>query len=209
MTIPPIRLALGKHLGQVLTPELAYSIEFQAAETPNLTLAPEKFGTQEYAGYLIQVELLSAILPELHRLHEMQFQETERHRAGISLSANYDYMRAQERAGRMLQFTARDAATQELIGNMRMYLYQDLHAGLLCCKEDTFYVLPAHRGGFLSIRLCQFAERALVSIGVREIYLTTKFVNRASSMAKYLKFKPVATEHVKIFDEAGKPVSLE
>ena len=31
MTIPPIRLALGKHLGQVLTPELAYSIECQAA----------------------------------------------------------------------------------------------------------------------------------------------------------------------------------
>jgi len=195
---------LAKHADQVLTQDVARAILDDIF--PDRSHEPDKFGRLDYAGYSIQAERFTAVLPELERLHAAQWAETEKARLGVAMNPNYTHMAEQERAGQLIQFTARDAATWELVGNMRVYLYRDLHAQQFSCREDTFFVLPAHRGGFLAVRLWQFAERSVVSIGVREVRLSSKLVNKADRMAKYLKYTPVGTEFLKVFNEAGQPV---
>ena len=204
MSIPPLRLALGEYLGQVLTPEVACAIEAKAALTPDLRHEPTRFGLMHYRGYLVRCESFSEILPELHVLHEKHFAETEKHRAGVVMNPDYGYMKASERAGKLLQFTVRKGGF--LVGNMRVYLYHDLHAQQLTCREDTFYLLPEHRGSFLAVRLWQFVERSVLSLGVREIRFSSKLANKADRMAVYLDYTPVGLEFVKFFDEAGQLV---
>jgi len=196
--------AMAKRAGQVLTPAIAGDIIRDLF--PDKAFAPEQFGRLEYAGYSIQVEPFKMVLPELELLHAAQWSETEKARLGVSMNPNYAHMAEQERAGQLIQFTARDAATWELVGNMRVYLYRDLHAQQLCASEDTFFVLPEHRGGFLAVRLWQFAEKSVVSVGVREVRFSSKLVNKADRMAKYLKYTPVGTEFIKVFNESGQPV---
>lgn len=197
-------MAMARRAGQALTPSVAADI--LADIFPDKAYAPEQFGRLEYAGYSIQVEPFRMVLPELEVLHAAQWAETEKARFGVAMNPNYAYMAEQERAGQLIQFTARDAATWELVGNMRVYLYRDLHAQQLTAKEDTFFVLPEHRGGFLAVRLWQFAEKSVVSVGVREVRFSSKLVNKADRMAKYLKYTPVGTEFIKVFNESGQPV---
>ena len=207
MTVSPIRLALGEHLGRVLTPELACQIEASVIGIQvDKSIQPIQFGKFEYGNYSIQAEKFIDVLPELERLHAAQWAETEKARLGVAMNPNYAYMAEQERAGQLLQFTARDSDTWELVGNMRVYLYRDLHARQLTAKEDTFFVMPEHRGGFLAVRLWQFAEKSAVSIGVREVRFSSKLVNKADRMAKYLKYRPIGTEFIKVFNEIGQPV---
>lgn len=197
-----ICIALAKHADQVLTKDVARAILDDIF--PDLSYAPEQFGRLDYAGYSIQVERFKDVLPELEHLHAAQWEETEKARIGVAMNPDYAYMAEQERAGRMLQFTARDSATNELVGNMRFYRYLDTHAKQLCAKEDTFYVKPAHRGGFLAVRISEFAERSLVSTGVREIVFTSKLANKAHRMALFMKYTPIGIEFVKRFDASGK-----
>jgi len=199
-----ICIALAKHADQVLTQDVARAILDDIF--PDLSYEPDHFGRLEYAGYSIQAERFTSVLPELESLHAAQWSETEKARLGVAMDPNYTYMAEQERAGQLIQFTARDSATWELVGNMRVYLYRDLHAKQLTAKEDTFYVLPEHRGGFLAVRLWQFAEKSVVSVGVREVRFSSKLVNKADRMARYLKYTPVGTEFIKVFNEAGQPV---
>ena len=199
-----ICIALAKHADQVLTQDVARAILDDIF--PDLSYAPEQFGRMDYAGYSIQAERFTEVLPELESLHAAQWSETEKARLGVAMDPNYTYMAEQERAGQLIQFTARDSATWELVGNMRVYIYRDLHAKQLTGKEDTFFILPEHRGGFLAVRLWQFAEKSVVSVGVREVRFSSKLVNKADRMARYLKYTPVGTEFIKVFNEAGQPV---
>lgn len=199
-----ICFALAKHAEQVLTQDVARAILDELF--PDLSYAPEQFGRMDYAKYSIQAERFADVLPELERLHAEQWAETERARINVALDPDYKHMAESERSGQLIQFTARDSATWELVGNMRVYLYRDLHAKQLTGKEDTFFILPEHRGGFLAVRLWQFAEKSVVSVGVREVRFSSKLVNKADRMARYLKYTPVGTEFIKVFNEAGQPV---
>lgn len=196
---------LAAHAGATLTMDVAKRIINSLF--PNRTIPPDSFGVFEYGAYAIQCEAFADVLDELSVLHEMHFAETERYRAGVQIKPDLSYMAEKERAGQMLQFTARVKATGELVGNMRVYLYRDLHADVLTAKEDTFFIVPTHRGGFLAVRLWQFVERAVLSVGVREIRFTSKLSNGADRMAKYLKYQPVGLEFVKVFNDAGQPVN--
>ena len=64
MTIPAIRLALGEHLGKVLTPEIACAIELQAT-----TFVPSKFNddvvTSAGAVNLVTIEKMEALEREM------------------------------------------------------------------------------------------------------------------------------------------------
>lgn len=196
--------ALAKHADQVLTQDVARAILDDIF--PDLSYAPEQFGRMDYAKYSIQAERFADVLPELERLHAEQWAETERARINVALDPDYKHMAESERSGQLIQFTARDSVTWELVANMRIYLFHDLHAKQFCCREDTFFVFPKHRGSFLAVRLWQFVEKAAVSLGVREVRFSSKLVNKADRMARYLKYTPVGTEFIKVFNEAGQPV---
>lgn len=200
-----LRQALASSLGKVLTPDVAAMIEMSSLDREDRSHNPEKFGVREYRtdGKLIEFrcEKFRDVLPELHILHEKHFSETEVHRLGFGMDPNYDYMEEMERLGQMLQFTARDTETGALVGNIRMYVNESLHTKTLYANEDTLYILPEYRKGFIAIRFMQYVEGCLKSIGVREVRTDSKTLNKAHRLVEYLGYKHVANKYVKVFTE--------
>lgn len=196
-----LRQAIGRHLGEVLTPDVAAAIEVGAYETPDLSIDPAQFGALYRLGLLIQAERLRDIVDELHPLHQAHWLETEKHRHGLPLAPDYAGMLADERSGRLIQFTARNEADYKLVGNLRMYVGTSRHSGTKFAREDTLYLSPEVRGGFSALTLMRFAERALLACGVREIRADSKLINKADVLMRRLGYEPVSLQFVKIFKE--------
>lgn len=196
-----LRQALASNLGKTLTPEVAVAIEMAALDAEDRSHNPTKFGEREYKGIVFRAERFADILPEMHKMHEEHFAETEIHRLGFGLNPNYDYVMDMERLGKMVQFTARNIETGELAGNIRMYVQASVHTQTLYANEDTLYIRPAYRKGFMAVRFMQFVEDALKSIGVKEVRTDSKTLNKAHKLVEYLGYKHVANKYVKIFSE--------
>ncbi len=194
-----LRQTLGAHIGQVLTPEIAVAIESAVAHVPDKSIDPEKFGVLSYAGYIIKVERFSDIQDELHALHALHWQETEKHRHGLTMNPDYAEFCRRERCGGLIQFTLRDG--DELVGNMRMYLSTSIHTQTRYASEDTIFIKPEHRGGFAALAMMRFAEKCLLSLGIREIRGNSKLINNADVLMRRLGYTPVATEFVKFFKD--------
>lgn len=195
-----IRAALGASLGQKLTPELATRIEEFILWQEDLSINPEIFGEQKYKDYTIRAERFRDILPELHQLHVEHWQETEKHRHGLKMNPNYDALIAKERAGELIQFTLRDSDGQ-LVGNLRMFLNVSLHTQTRYASEDTLFIKPQYRGGFVVIAMLRFVENSLRAIGIREMRANSKVINKADVLMKRMGCTPVAIEFVKFFEE--------
>lgn len=199
MTVSAIRQALVEHLGKVLTPDVACLLEEVALSTPDEGRDPATFGALDWNGYVIAVERVSDIVDELHPLHEAHWLETEKYRHGLTLNPDYTRYCAIERAGGLIQFTVRSRGS--LVGNMRMFVANSLHTQTLVATEDTIFLLPEHRGGFLVMALLQFAERALTSMGIREIRSNSKLVNRADVLLRRMGYEPFGIQMVKFYKD--------
>ncbi|MCY1165187.1 hypothetical protein D9M73_50870 [compost metagenome] len=200
MSLDSFRKALGSKLGEVITPELAAWLEANAFDRLDLSFDPAIFGSALYRGLLFRVERIRDIEKEIHPLHELHWQETEKHRHGLQMQPNYAGFKASEMAGRLLQFTARDA-DGALVGNIRMKLYTSEHTQRLVAQEDTFYLMPAARKGFTAIRFWQFMEQAVEAIGVGEIYTDSKVANQVGRLNEYLGYTHVANVYHKFLGE--------
>lgn len=200
MDLHLLRAALAHFVGQTLTPEVAGRIEFIATGNDDLAHDPKKFEPHAVGDHVIAVERLADVLPEMHPLHQEHWQETEKHRHGIALAPDYAAMLADERAGRLVQFTVRELRELRLVGGLRMYLGVSRHTGTLFAQEDTLYLTPAHRGGFLAMHLLRYAERVLVEqLGAREIRADSKAINNAGALMRRMRYVPVGTNFVKTF----------
>lgn len=182
-------------MGQVLTPELAADIEVATYPEEGVGYS-EHFEPVTYNGYVIAVECMRDILGELHGLHLLHWQETERYRADLYLDPDYASMLEDEQAGRLVQFTVR-AGGGTLVGNLRMRVSTSRHTTTLVAEEDTLFLHPLHRGGFLASRLLAYAEDALAAIGACEVRANSKLVNRADVLLRRRGYEPVATQMVK------------
>lgn len=194
------REALGASLGQQLTPELAARIEQYVFTPEDNSINPEVFGVQQYKDYTIRAERFRDILPEIHQLHVEHWQETEKHRHGLRMNPNYEAMLARERAGEMVQFTLRDSDGQ-LVGNCRVYINVSLHTQTRYASEDTLFIKPQYRGGFVVMALMKFAENSMRAIGITEMRTNSKVINKADVLMRRMRYTPVAIEFVKFFEE--------
>lgn len=199
MTTSAIRQALVEHLGQVLTPDVAMALEMAAVAPADRAIDPTAFGRHQHGEYTIAAEHFDSVLPELHALHEVHWLETEAHRHGLALRPDYAGMSALARNGRCIQFTVRHA--EQLVGNLRVYLGTSLHTQTTYASEDTLFISPEHRGGFLVFALIRFAENALRALGVAEFRVNSKLVNNADVLMRRLRYQPVALQFVKFFKE--------
>jgi GNAT superfamily N-acetyltransferase len=199
MNAAQLRQALASCLGRTLTPELAAWVEAQALQAPDMRIDCAALGGEEFQGYTIRAEPLRDVLHELHPLHVLHWGETEKHRHGLPLAPDYEGMLARERAGRLVQFVVRKDGA--IAAHLRMYLAVSMHSGTRFAEEDTLFVHPAHRGSLLALRLLRFAERALLSLGVREIRANSKLVNNADVLMRRMGYQQVAIQFVKIFGE--------
>lgn len=196
-----VAIVLAANIGKVLTSELAINMAREICAAPDQSRDPADYLPTEYRGYVLAMERFSEVLPELHILHQRHYLEVDT--SGIAMNPDYHAMRASEHEGNLMQFTARVKASGELVGNMRVYLGMSRHTQTLFAQEDTFYVTPEHRGGFMAVRLWQFAEACVVKAGAREVFFDSKTLNHADSMARYLKYKPVAIKFSKTIHTGG------
>lgn len=194
-------MVMAKHMGETITLETAK--EMMRELFLDSSYPPERFGTGMFEGYRFQAEKFLDALPELHPLHEQHWEETEGARHGLQLNPDYDRLVDAERAGSLLQFTARYDG--KLVGNIRMYLFNDTHTQTLAAKEDTFFLLPEARKGLVALKFWKFMEEAVRLLGVREIRTdskvlyddTGKLTRDVGKLNKYLGYSHVSNGYFK------------
>ncbi|RYY55499.1 MAG: hypothetical protein EOO24_63210 [Comamonadaceae bacterium] len=206
MTTPVhrFRMAMAKHLGKVMTPEVAAAIEAEAFAEPEQAIDPDRFDPVRHGDYTIRVESFRSIVDELDPLHREHWLETERHRHGLALNPNYGRIEAMERAGHVAQFTVRrgHAPGGELAGHLRMYQVESLHTQLPVAQEDTLFLRPGHRpGGHLMVSLLRHAERVHTALGASEIQANSKVINGADVLMRRLRYQHVGNQFSKILKE--------
>jgi hypothetical protein len=200
------RRAMARYLGQPLTPEIAAAIEVEAFTEPDCTIDPGRFAPMHYNGYTIQAEHFHEVLPELIPMHQAHWLETERHRHGIALKPRYDNMQRRFKAGRALQFTVRKDGV--LVGQLREWLFDSDHTDTPVAEEDTLFIVPERRGGFLPLKLIAYAEQCLLELFPEcEVRTNSKLVNRADVLMKRAKYTPFALQHVKFLRRPDPPTA--
>lgn len=191
-----LRDALAAHFDQVITPEVAAEILRAACCRPDHSHDPEKFPKRDYQGLYFRVERLRDIVGEVSLLHEAHFAETEKHRHHLGLAIDIDYLLDQERAGELIQFTARDGQGR-LVGQIRIALQRSIHTQTLYAEEELLYLDPSARHGFTAIRFIQYVEDCARLIGAREMRSLNKLATGSHRLMKYLGYTHVAHQHIK------------
>lgn len=192
---------LAKYAGQELT--RATAVEIVKQLFPDKSHSPALFGTRPYKGYTLQCESVADMLDEFTVLRQGFHAETDLAASGQVFAPEYQYLIDKTHAGEALLFTARAAAAA--VGYMMVYLSRDLDTGALVCNDESFYIAPAHRGGFLAVRLWQFAEAAGQLIGVREVNVMTKLGNNVYAMARYMGYACTGQQNSKQLTPKGLP----
>ncbi|MBC7620894.1 MAG: hypothetical protein H7293_18235 [Candidatus Saccharibacteria bacterium] len=186
---------LAVYAGQTLTQEVALALVRDLF--PDASLDVASFGVVQYGEFTFQVEQLRDVWGEMQQLHTEHHMQTDMGMTGYAFTPDRDDLLERERAGRLLQCTARNK-NGLLVGHMRAYLTTSIQTNTLVASDAAFYVTPAYRGGFMALRLWQFTEACAVAAGAKEIYCETRLVNGVDKMAKRLNYKPVAMVHCKI-----------
>lgn len=194
-----LQQALQDNIGNKLTPELAIGLLHAASEIQVNRLDPG-YPAYEYVDYTIQHEFLENVLDEIKPIHRAHWEETEGYRHGIALDPDYDYMVNAERTGRFMLFTVR--TNKQLVGNCMMYLTQSTHTRKWIAEEDTIFIDKEHRKGRIGIKLIQYVERVLATLGVTEIRVTVKTVNRVGDLLQALGYQHTANQLIKVLGEA-------
>ncbi len=194
-----LQQALQDNIGNKLTPELAIGLLHAASEIQVNRLDPG-YPAFEYVDYTIQHEFLENVLDEIKPIHRAHWEETEGYRHGIALDPDYDYMVNAERTGRFMLFTVR--TNKQLVGNCMMYLTQSTHTRKWIAEEDTIFIDKEHRKGRIGIKLIQYVERVLATLGVTEIRVTVKTVNRVGDLLQALGYQHTANQLIKVLGEA-------
>lgn len=193
-----LRDALARLAGATITPEVAKAIEYAAYAPVDASIDPSTFAVAQHHEYTFQAERGRDILDELHPLHEEQWAETEQYRHAIDFKPDYQTGLLHEKAGTLVQFTIRRHG--ELAGHMRLYVMDSMHTSTRFAQEDTLFIRPEHRGGQLGLAFLRYIEAALTRLEVREIRFDVKHVNKASVLLRRLRYAPVSTRYVKIFE---------
>lgn len=191
-----LRDALAAHFDQVITPEVATAILQAACFQPDRSHDPAKFGEQKYMGLVFRSERLRDILDEVAPLHETHFAETEKHRHHLGLAVDIDYLIEQERAGNLIQFTARDEAGR-LLGQIRMALHRSIHTQTLYAEEELLYIDPTARKGFTAIRFIQYVEWCMRLLRAREVRTLSKLATGSHRLMEYLGYTLLANQYIK------------
>jgi N-acetylglutamate synthase-like GNAT family acetyltransferase len=191
---------LKAHIGIPLTPETAADIYVLANRLPTVVPfdALEKIRPADYQGFTFSVERMEDIVDEMRPLHLAHWNETEAHRHGLPFNPDYQTFIRYERAGRFILFTLRSDGV--LLGNCAMYLTPSAHTQTLIAKEDTLFFLPEARTGNLAGNFIAYCENALQSLGVREISVSVKTVNKAGRFFRMLGYKHVENGLNKILE---------
>lgn len=192
---------LRDNLYEPLTTELAAKIYHLSTQVEELVSQAqlEQIKPEQHGEFTFARERMEAIVKEMMPLHQAHWAETEEHRHGLEFKPDYERFIRFERAGRALVFTLRKEG--RLLGNFAVYIAQSMHTQTLMATEDTLFLLPEARKGRTSARLIGYAERALKQLGVKEISVSVKLVNKAGRFFQMLGYKHVSNGLTKVLEE--------
>lgn len=184
--------SLATHVGEVLTLDLAKQIVREVLNATDQSLEPARFGQDVSGRYTIQAEYLLAAMPELARHHAAYHREVNPDGPAL----DYDYPRALDRAraGEALLVTGR--ADGRMVASLLVFFNRRIDTQTLVAQDDRMFIDPEHRGGMLAARLWRFAQRAGLSLGIREGWIESRGDNRAGRLAEFMGYRPVATKYV-------------
>lgn len=148
-------------------------------------------------SYSIQIERIEDIRDEIEPIHRAHWEETEMYRHGVGFAPDYRRLMDYERRGSYYLFTLRHEG--KLVGNIGIYLNRSMHTQKKVASEDTFFILPEHRGGGTAKKFHDYVERQLQQAGVTEMRITVKNTNRVGKLMQRWGYEPVATEMVKVY----------
>lgn len=191
---------LQENIGMPLTPMLAAKI--MLVSDAMSVLVPEseiaKIQPQTSGEFVFAAERMEDILEEIKPLHQAHWKETEEHRHGLEFNPDYETFIKYERAGRCIVFTLRSGG--RLMGNFALYLNKSMHTQTLFATEDTLFLVPEARKGRVAMRFIGYAEQALKQLGVREIDVSVKLVNKAGRFFQMIGYKHVENGLSKILE---------
>jgi N-acetylglutamate synthase-like GNAT family acetyltransferase len=191
---------LKANIGFPLTWDLAADIYLEAGRIETLVSSVDIEGIQPgiYGDTELARERMEDVVEEMKLLHQAHWNETETHRHGLSLNPDYDTFIRYERAGRYVLFTLRNDG--RLQGNCALYLDNNTHTQTLIATEDTLYLLPEARKGLAAKRFIEYCENSLKSLGVKEINVSVKTVNKAGRFFGMLGYRHVENGLSKILE---------
>lgn len=189
-----LSLVLAKHMGNMLTLDLARTIAREAS--PSRPFRPELFmPVEKWEGYTFQCErLIGRGREELQYQRLAYLAETR----GQACSPDWGKLEELQRIGHHVIFTARNQAG-DLAGSVWLYTVDDIDTRKPMVTDDMLYVEPAHRGR-LGVKLVQYAERCIFAIGIRSATFHFRSANRADRLARYLGYTPISTRVTKTHD---------
>lgn len=191
---------LKSNIDQPLSSELAADIMLAASQIP--TFIPfdviDKIQPDSYGNFMFSLEHIEGIVDEIKPLHQAHWNETEEHRHSLPFNPSYQTFIRYERAGRYVLFTLRSEG--RLLGNCTMYLDKSAHTQTLIATEDTLYLLPEARKGGVAKRFVAYVENAMRLLGVGEINISVKTVNKAERFFRLLGYRHVENGLTKVLE---------
>jgi len=193
---------LQNNMGKPITRDLAAFICMIADEIPML-IPREKINeirSETQGEFVFAIERMEVIIDEMKPMHQAHWDETESHRHNLELKADYKYFIASEKAGRYVLFTMRRDG--KLVGNCAMYINVSKHSQTLESNEDTLYLYPEARQGRIAFKFVKYVENSLQSLGVNQINISVKLVNKASRFFRIQGYKEVEIGLTKMLEVA-------
>lgn len=177
------------HIGIPLSPEICADIMLAADQIPTLVSFDvlDRIKPEQYGEFTFAHEKLEDIIEEMKPLHIEHWKQTEVHRHSIDFNPDYETFFRYERAGRAVVFTLRKDG--RLLGNFSLYITRSVHTQTLMSREDTLFLMPEARKGRAAMRFIEYGEKALEQIGVREINVSVKVINRASRFFQMIGYR--------------------
>jgi GNAT superfamily N-acetyltransferase len=192
---------LKANMGLQLTWDLAADIYVAAGRIETLVNSSdiEQIKPLFYEDMVFARERMEDVVGEMKLLHQAHWNETEAHRHGLALSPDYEIFIRYERAGRYVLFTLRNDG--RLQGNCALYLDKSTYTQTLIATEDTLYLLPEARKRQAARQFIKYCENALKSLGVKEINVSVKTVNKAGRFFRMLGYRHVENGLSKILED--------
>lgn len=120
-----------------------------------------------------QVEPWGIVKGEMEVLWPAHWEEIAINRDSIKLAVDHDSYAALEREGALHVVTAREAG--RIVGyhisivKTHLHYKNDLHG-----FTDVYYIEPAHRQGWVGVKLFKYVEKTLKARGVKKLFTGTK-----------------------------------
>ena len=192
---------LKANIGFPLTWDLAAEIRPEAGCLETL-VSPgdiERIQPRIHGDAVMARERMEDIVEEMKLLHQAHWNETEMHRHGIALNPDYDAFIRYERAGRYVLFTLKQTTAGCRATAPCTWTKTPIRKRSIA-TEDTLYLLPEARKGRTAKRFIAYCENSLKSLGVKEINVSVKTVNKAGRFFGMLGYRHVENGLSKILE---------